>query len=75
MGKVSGGFRGYFRPDLTDDRCVLSKFDTESLNDVPVRRLERSEAATPSTYLNLQAVAHIIEEAATGSSKAEAQTS
>ena len=32
MGKGLRGFRGYFRPDLTDDRCVLSKFDAESLN-------------------------------------------
>lgn len=32
MGKGQRGFRGYFRPDLTDDRCVLSKFDAESLN-------------------------------------------
>jgi hypothetical protein len=31
MGKGQRGFRGYFRPDLTNDRCVLSKFDAKSL--------------------------------------------
>jgi hypothetical protein len=32
MGLGPRGFRGYFRPDLTDDRCVLSRLDAESLN-------------------------------------------
>ena len=43
MGLGSRGFRGYFRPDLTDDRCVLSKIDAQSLyasQFIDVRELE-----------------------------------
>ena len=32
MGRGSRGMRGYFRPDLTEDRCVLSRTDAESLS-------------------------------------------
>jgi len=39
MCKGQRGFRGYFRPDLTDDQCVLSKFDAESLNKSEFMRI------------------------------------
>jgi hypothetical protein len=35
MGKGVRGFRGYFRPDLTADRCVLSVQDAKLLNSSP----------------------------------------
>ena len=43
MGLGSRGFRGYFRPDLTNDRCVLSKIDAASLSTsqfIDVRELK-----------------------------------
>ena len=35
MGKGFRGMRGYFRPDLTADRCVLSKKDAALLSSSP----------------------------------------
>jgi len=35
MGLGSRGFRGYFRPDLTDDRCVLSQETASTLKESP----------------------------------------
>ncbi len=32
MGLGPRGFRGYFRPDLTEDRCVLSEVDARLLD-------------------------------------------
>ena len=44
MGKGCRGMRGYFRPDLTDDRCVLSKESAAILDNsffFKVRELKR----------------------------------
>jgi hypothetical protein len=48
MGNGFRGMRGYFRPDITDDFCVLTKRDAKFLNNsryFSIRKLKRKSVA------------------------------
>ena len=51
MGLGMRGFRGVFRPDLTTDRCVLSRQDAEHLDDSPFFTIRADLTPKGSHYL------------------------